>query len=121
MTKTEKYNYILNYFGVDHQGKKLMEEILELGLALQNVKNLASPGNMTQAYEEFADNKVLCKQLGISDEEFEKMFLGLLDKFNLKATFDYVAVDMEYIEALMGYKLERTVSRITKGYYESKF
>jgi len=84
----EKLMKIFNYFGLNNQVVKLTEESAELGVACLS-------DNYLDIAEELADCMVLIKQIqyvyDVSDEE---------------------------IEAIMKEKVDRTLTRIKKGYYE---
>lgn len=116
-----KCEYIKSYFGEDHQVKKLNEEILELALALMNVKNRSTPENVLEAYGEAGDCKILCLQLDIEEDEFEEMFFRALGSFNLKSSWDYILSEKIKINKILDEKLERTINRIKNGYYITNF
>lgn len=88
--QSKKLMKIYNHFGRDAQIKKLREEVEEFIGALQS-------GNMEHATEELADIAVVLSQFAILPEIEDDLFSSVFD-----------------------YKLNRTISRIESGYYESE-
>lgn len=86
-TKSIETRSILEYFGVDHQKEKLVEEMNELELAL-------AEGTEEEIYDEFADVFMVWIQLYNQSREFR-------DKVNERLDF----------------KVKRTLKRIEENYY----
>ena len=92
---------IINYFGLNTQQRKLMEEIFELQEAIicyemvpQGVYRYIKTEYKSNIEEELADVLVLLVQI-----------------------IDYYKIDKEQIKEIMNEKIDRTLGRIESGYY----
>ena len=97
-----RYNNLIEYFGVRNQMKKLSEECYELIEAIDNYEDL----NLLHDIE---DKDVFRNHVV---EEMGDVLI-LLTQFIAKYNIEKYELD-----AVMDYKLDRTDERIASGYYE---
>lgn len=130
---SDKNYKILNFFGEDHQYKKLVEEMRELTAALQEFSEKNSEGNIYDTFikdfyqgqesedllSELADCIVLSSQL--NEIDLVDMYVSSLFKYHHVMWINSLSWEQKYkdfeniliykINEIIKYKIDRTIER----------